>query len=116
MTELEQAEVLASKILDRPNADPDDDTAVLARQFLRARERETSLSVRCEQQRERYNLAAGRVSELEAALRPFADGVSTAQSEGLALSLDTPMGLWPATYADFEHARAVLAGQSGGEA
>ena len=28
--------VLANKILDRVNADPDDDLAILARQFLRA--------------------------------------------------------------------------------
>jgi hypothetical protein len=39
MTELEQAVLLANKVLDRVNADPDDDLAILARQFLRARER-----------------------------------------------------------------------------
>lgn len=32
--------ILADKVLDRPSADPDDDLAVLARQFLRMRERE----------------------------------------------------------------------------
>jgi hypothetical protein len=39
VTETEQAVILANKILDRVNADPDDDLAVLARQFLRALER-----------------------------------------------------------------------------
>jgi hypothetical protein len=39
VTETEQAIILANKILDRVNADPDDDVAVLARQFLRAIER-----------------------------------------------------------------------------
>lgn len=39
MTETEQALILANKILDRVTGDPDDDLAVLARQFLRAIER-----------------------------------------------------------------------------
>lgn len=38
MTELEEALVLADKVLDRPNADPDDDLAILARHLLRAHE------------------------------------------------------------------------------
>lgn len=38
MTEAQQAEAIANKVLDRPNADPDDDMAVLARQLLRTRE------------------------------------------------------------------------------
>jgi hypothetical protein len=38
MTELEEAIALANKILDRNYADPDDDLAILSRQFLRARE------------------------------------------------------------------------------
>lgn len=40
MTELDEATTLANKVLDRVSADPDDDLAILARQFLRARERE----------------------------------------------------------------------------
>lgn len=36
--ELEGAVRLADRVLDRPNADPDDDLAVLARQLLRANE------------------------------------------------------------------------------
>ncbi len=39
MSEHEQAIKLANKVLDRPYGDPDDDQAVLARQFLRAVER-----------------------------------------------------------------------------
>lgn len=35
MTEREQAIGLATRVLDRPSADPDDDLAVLARQLLR---------------------------------------------------------------------------------
>ena len=37
-TELQDTIFLANKILDRINADPDDDLAMLSRQFLRARE------------------------------------------------------------------------------
>lgn len=40
MTEREQAVALATEILGRPYADPDDDLALLSRQFLRALERE----------------------------------------------------------------------------
>lgn len=36
MDEFLQAIDLANRVLDRPSADPDDDMAVLARQFLRA--------------------------------------------------------------------------------
>lgn len=39
MTEFEQAAAIANKMLDRVSADPDDDIAILARQFLRAKER-----------------------------------------------------------------------------
>jgi hypothetical protein len=38
MTEKQEAIILANRILERPNADPDDDLAMLARQFLRSRE------------------------------------------------------------------------------
>lgn len=38
MNETEQAIQIANKALDRVGADPDDDLAILARQFLRARE------------------------------------------------------------------------------
>ena len=38
MTEKEQAVLIANKVLDRVSADPDDDLAILARNFLRARE------------------------------------------------------------------------------
>jgi hypothetical protein len=46
VSELETAIVLANKILDRINADPDHDLAILARQFLRSRERELSVYTR----------------------------------------------------------------------
>jgi hypothetical protein len=35
MTELEQAVILADKVLDKPYIDPDGDICLLARQFLR---------------------------------------------------------------------------------
>jgi hypothetical protein len=38
VSEQDHAVELANKVLDRVNADPDDDLAILARQFLRARE------------------------------------------------------------------------------
>jgi hypothetical protein len=43
VTEFEDTVVLANKILDRISADPDDDLAMLARQFLRSREMENRL-------------------------------------------------------------------------
>lgn len=39
MNEFEEAVAIANKVLDRVGADPDDDIAILARQFLRAAER-----------------------------------------------------------------------------
>jgi hypothetical protein len=39
VSEKELAIELANRVLDRPGGDPDDDLAVLARQFLRALER-----------------------------------------------------------------------------
>lgn len=38
MTESEEAVIIANKVLDRINADPDDDLAILARELLRLRE------------------------------------------------------------------------------
>lgn len=46
MSERENAIFLANKALERNNADPDDDLAVLARQFLRSRERELAVYAR----------------------------------------------------------------------
>lgn len=43
MNEKESALLLADRVLDRPNADPDDDLAILARQLNRATERELLL-------------------------------------------------------------------------
>lgn len=40
-SEYYNAIALAHRVLDRPNADPDDDLAILARQFIRATERAT---------------------------------------------------------------------------
>lgn len=37
---------LANRVLDRPNADPDDDLAMLARQLLRRQERVESLEAK----------------------------------------------------------------------
>ena len=44
--ERREALVLADAILDRPNADPDDDLAVLARHLLRAQESIDALSAK----------------------------------------------------------------------
>lgn len=40
MSERDDAIIIANKVLERPFADPDDDLAMLARQFLRALERQ----------------------------------------------------------------------------
>lgn len=46
MSEFEQAVRIANKILDRVDADPDDDQAVLARQFLRVIEERAKATLR----------------------------------------------------------------------
>lgn len=43
MTEAEETRHLANRILDRPNADPDDDLAMLSRELLRADEKIAAL-------------------------------------------------------------------------
>lgn len=45
--EIDDPVALANRVLDRPFADPDDDVAILARQFLRAHERLRSLQGEC---------------------------------------------------------------------
>lgn len=51
MTEAEQAIRLAHIVLDRRNADPDDDFAILARQLLRALDRESAAFAQGAEQR-----------------------------------------------------------------
>ena len=52
MTERQEADALAERLLDVPNADPDDDLRVLSRQLLRRREvierLEKDLAARCD--------------------------------------------------------------------
>jgi hypothetical protein len=43
LTQAEESRVLANRILDRPNADPDDDLATLSRELLRADEKVVEL-------------------------------------------------------------------------
>lgn len=45
MSELEEAIILASRVLGDASADPDGDLSMLARQFLRSRERERGFVV-----------------------------------------------------------------------
>ncbi len=47
VSERAQAVLIANKALDRVRADPDDDLAILARQFLRGQERESALNSMC---------------------------------------------------------------------
>ena len=49
MTEREESRILAHRILDRPNGDPDDDLAMLSRQLLRADERIAAFTEALEQ-------------------------------------------------------------------
>ena len=74
MTEFEETILLANKILDRPSADPDDDLAMLSRQFLRALECIAS-NKKCNDNMERGLLVAMKErDDLRAALLPFAAG------------------------------------------
>lgn len=47
MSELDEAIKFANKMLDRINADPDDDLAILARQFLKAEYERDEMEKRC---------------------------------------------------------------------
>jgi hypothetical protein len=67
--------ILASKILERPYGDPDDDLAVLSRQLLRALERESKLQ------------------EFDQTLRQLQDLALAHGREGLALDV-TAMLKW----------------------
>ena len=62
LSELRDAVALANRMLDRVNADPDDDVAMLSRQFLRAIERERRLV-------EALKLAATRLEILTGRMR-----------------------------------------------
>jgi len=73
MSEHEETIRLANGILERPYADPDDDLAMLSRQFLRALEVIES-NRKCNDDMEKAMLAAEtRCTRLEAALREVSD-------------------------------------------
>ena len=71
MTEFQDTIALANHVLDRPNADPDGDEAMLARQFLRGLEREdnTARNLRAVE-KERDALRAALIPFAAAAGRP----------------------------------------------
>jgi uncharacterized coiled-coil protein SlyX len=69
MTEAEETRVLANRILDRPNGDPDDDLAMLSRQLLRADERIARLESRCAA----LELELARLTEALADIQEIAD-------------------------------------------
>jgi hypothetical protein len=79
MSEREETAVLANFILDVPNKDPDDNESTLARQFLRALEREDQLKARVaeleNQEPTRKRLIAQRDS---AELRMYAESKAAA--------------------------------------
>ncbi|RTL72373.1 MAG: hypothetical protein EKK41_05120 [Hyphomicrobiales bacterium] len=64
-SETDEAIVLANRILDRPNADPDDDLAILARQFLRSDSAYRSIKDTLYQSEDRAKAAEDRLSEIE---------------------------------------------------
>lgn len=53
--ELEDAIILANKVLDDYRLDPDGDLCILARQFLRALEREENLNESCSSIQDAYS-------------------------------------------------------------
>lgn len=55
MTEREETIALANRVLDRVNADPDDDLAMLSRQLLRALECNGDLMKACEEKQDIIN-------------------------------------------------------------
>ena len=70
-SERREAIALANRVLERPNADPDDDMAILARQFLRSEERcerVPELERELEKRTERVERDGGRLKRLTAAL------------------------------------------------
>jgi len=60
--------VLANNILDRINADPDDDLAILSRQLLRLLERTAELESRCTAQQQRIDRLEAVCKEVDAVM------------------------------------------------
>ena len=82
MSEYEEACQLASKMLDEPYRDPDDDLSLLSRQFQRLQEVIGSKH-KCNDDMEKALLAAvNRVQQLEAALRQILAGIEEQQVLG----------------------------------
>ena len=69
MTEVEEAKVIANKVLDRVNADPDDDIAVLARQCLRQSEQIGRLYKVCNERDALRNTLKNMLAALKGVVR-----------------------------------------------
>lgn len=85
ISERGRALILAAAVLDRPNADPDDDIAVLARQFNRAHEELTYMHEKAAQ----LSVALLTIAKLEpgskGVFRKYQQAVQTAR---IALGLE----------------------------
>ncbi len=68
MDELTHAYLLADKVLDRPNADPDDDMAMLARQLMRTLEKLSICVTRGPTDEERATWRAQTTAAFEAGI------------------------------------------------
>jgi hypothetical protein len=84
MTELEEAIVLASKILERPSADPDDDLAILARQFIRGREEHRQVIAEKDAEIERLKVMEALARESNKQACETSDKLEKAWREGQA--------------------------------
>lgn len=63
VNEREQAQILAAAVLDRPNADPDDDVALLARQLQQALEEIEQLKAGALEIHEKYERVSNEMRE-----------------------------------------------------
>jgi hypothetical protein len=65
LTERQAAILLANRLLDEPNADPDDDLRILAQQFMRANDRVSYLESRIAKAEDIVNALADLLADLE---------------------------------------------------
>lgn len=97
MSERDYAKRLADAVLDRPNADPDDDLALLARNFVRSGERADRAEALLRETQEALRKLASRTTYFE---NDLATGLSV-------YVLDRPVGI---AFDAFAKVRALLEG------
>lgn len=104
LTEYGEAIALAERLLDEPNADPDDDLHVLSRQFIRAterREKRTLASQVSDLACRAINLESLACDMLATVKINFERGYLVAQNDEGKLNLERIVAMWERQLAEF---------------